>query len=72
MTRVIDWELDLLGAHGMAAADYPGMLSLIERGKLRPQDLIERVVGLDDACALLPELDTASLAGMTMIAPRRR
>jgi len=72
MARVIGWELDLLGAHGMAAADYPGMLELIERGDLRPQDLIERVIGLDEACALLPVLDTASPAGMTMIDPQRR
>ena len=72
MARVIGWELDLLGTHGMAAADYPGMLSLIERGDLRPQDLIERVIGLDEASALLPTFDTASPAGMTMIDPRRR
>ena len=72
MARVIGWELDLLGAHGMAAADYPGMLSLIERGDVRPQDLIERVIGLDEACALLPVFDTASPAGMTMIDPQRR
>src|SRR6202020_623630 len=37
MARVIGWELDLFGTHGMAAADYPAMLSLIERGDLRPQ-----------------------------------
>jgi alcohol dehydrogenase len=56
----------------MSAADYPGMLSLIERGDLRPQDLIERVIGLEEASALLPVFDTASPAGMTMIDPRRR
>jgi D-arabinose 1-dehydrogenase-like Zn-dependent alcohol dehydrogenase len=72
MARVIGWELDLLGTHGMAAADYPGMLSLIEGGRLRPQDLIERVIGLDEASALLPVFDTASPAGMTMIDPQRR
>ncbi|MDQ1111948.1 alcohol dehydrogenase [Microbacterium testaceum] len=71
MARVIAWELDLLGSHGMAAVDYPEMLSLIESGALRPQELIERVVGLDDAAGLLPTMDTASPAGMTMIDPRR-
>jgi alcohol dehydrogenase len=69
MARVIAWELDLLGSHGMAAVDYPGMLSLIERGDLRPQALIERVISLDEAAALLPTFDTASPAGMTMIDP---
>jgi alcohol dehydrogenase len=48
------------------------MLALIERGDLRPQHLIERVIELDEACALLPVLDTASPAGMTMIDPQRR
>lgn len=71
MSRAIAWELDLLGSHGMAASDYPGMLSLIESGRLRPQDLIERVVGLDEAALLLPAMDTAAPAGMTMIDPRR-
>jgi alcohol dehydrogenase len=72
MARVIGWELDLLGSHGMAAADYPGMLALIEGGDLRPQELIERVIGLHEAAALLPEFDKASPAGMTIIDPRQR
>ncbi len=71
MARVIAWELDLLGSHGMAAVDYPEMLSLIESGALRPQELIERVVGLAEAADLLPTMDSASPAGMTMIDPRR-
>jgi alcohol dehydrogenase len=71
MARVIAWELDLLGSHGMSAVDYPGMLSLIERGDLRPQDLIERVIALDEAATLLPTFDTASPAGITIIDPRR-
>ncbi|HSZ40897.1 MAG TPA: zinc-dependent alcohol dehydrogenase family protein [Trebonia sp.] len=71
MARVIAWELDLLGSHGMAAADYPGMLALIEQDTLRPQDLVERVVGLAEGADLLPALDQATPAGMTLIDPRR-
>lgn len=69
MDRVIGWELDLLGSHGMAATDYPGMLNLIERGALRPQLLIERIIGLDEAAALLPGFDQTTVAGMTIIDP---
>ena len=69
--RAIGWELDLLGSHGMAAVDYPGMLALIERGDLRPQNLIERIIGLDEAATLLPTVDQATPAGMTMIDPTR-
>ncbi|CAL4861109.1 Alcohol dehydrogenase [Microbacterium sp. MM2322] len=71
LARAIAWELDLLGSHGMAAEDYPGMLQLIVRGTLRPQDLIERTVSLEQAAELLPVMDSASPAGMTMIDPRR-
>lgn len=69
MARVIGWELDVLGSHGMAAVDYPGMLALIEQGALRPQDLVERVIGLEEAAAMLPTFDRATVAGMTMIRP---
>lgn len=71
MARVIAWELDVLGSHGMAAVDYPGMMAMIESGALQPQRLIERVVGLDEAARLLPVFDQATVAGMTMIDPLR-
>ena len=71
MDRVIGWELDVLGSHGMAAADYPPMLALIEAGSLQPQRLIERTIGLDEAAALLPGFDQATVAGMTLIDPTR-
>ena len=71
MARVIAWEIDVLGSHGMAASDYPGMMALIERGTLRPQRLIERTIGLGEAAALLPGFDRAVVAGMTMVDPSR-
>lgn len=71
MARVIAWELDVLGSHGMAAADYPGMMALIEQGLLRPELLIERTIGLAEAASLLPGFDRAKPAGMTMIDPSR-
>ena len=69
MERVIGWELDVLGSHGMAAVDYPAMLALIEQGVLQPQRLLERTIGLDEAAALLPGFDRATVAGMTMVDP---
>lgn len=71
MDRVIAWELDVLGSHGMSAVGYPEMLALIERGLLRPQQLITRVVGLEEAAGLLEQFEQASPLGMTMIDPRR-
>ncbi|WP_115788259.1 zinc-dependent alcohol dehydrogenase family protein [Arthrobacter silvisoli] len=69
MARVIAWELDLLGSHGMATVDYPGMMALIDQGSLQPQRLIERTIGLEEAAAMLPGFDKASPAGMTMVDP---
>jgi D-arabinose 1-dehydrogenase-like Zn-dependent alcohol dehydrogenase len=71
MARVIAWELDLLGSHGMAAADYPAMLALIERGALQPERLVERTIGLDGAARALPGLDRAVVAGITVVDPSR-
>ena len=70
LSRVIAWELDLLGSHGMAARDYPAMLELIERGVLAPQRLVERTVGLAEAGLLLPGFDRSTAAGITIIDPR--
>jgi D-arabinose 1-dehydrogenase-like Zn-dependent alcohol dehydrogenase len=70
MERVIGYELDLLGSHGMAAADYPPMLDLVARGALRPDLLVRRTISLDDAPAALADLDRpAGPAGMTVIVP---
>jgi alcohol dehydrogenase len=71
MDRVIAWELDVLGSHGMAAVDYPGMLRLVEAGTLRPQALVERVVALEEGARLLPTLGEVSPVGVTLIDPRR-
>ncbi len=53
MERVITLELELLGSHGMAAADYPELLRLVVSGRLRPDLLVTRELGLDDAGAAL-------------------
>ena len=71
MARVIGWEIDVLGSHGMAAADYPAMMALIEQGALRPERLVERTVGLAEAAAMLPGFDRATVAGITVIDPAR-
>lgn len=69
LDRVIGWELDILGSHGMAATDYPGMLELVSNGSLRPQELIGRIVSLEEAAELLPRTVTAPATGMTIIRP---
>jgi alcohol dehydrogenase len=58
MERVIALELQLLGSHGMAAHAYPELLGLIAAGRLAPQRLVTRRLGLDAAGAALAEVGT--------------
>ncbi|GAA1445756.1 zinc-binding dehydrogenase [Leifsonia poae] len=69
LDRVIAWELDLLGSHGMAAADYPGMLALVADGALRPQDLLGDVVALEQGGPLLERMEVAPPTGITVLVP---
>jgi alcohol dehydrogenase len=69
LDRVIAWELDVLGSHGMAAADYPAMLDLVASGRLRPQDLVGRTVGFPEAARLLETADSAPPVGIAVLHP---
>lgn len=69
--RVIGWELDILGSHGMAARDYAGMLDLVSSGALRPQELVGRIVDLAEAAELLPRTAAVASTGMTVLCPGR-
>ncbi|MHB1008547.1 MAG: zinc-dependent alcohol dehydrogenase family protein [Propionibacteriaceae bacterium] len=65
---VISRELEVVGSHGMAAADYPELLALVADGRLDPRRLIGRVVSLDDAPAELAAMDSlvAPTAGLVV------
>ncbi len=55
---VISKELEIVGSHGMAAADYPELLAMIVDGRLDPRGLIGRVVTLSDAPTELAAMDS--------------
>ena len=68
MDVVIAHELEIYGSHGMAAHEYPPMLTLIENRTLQPDRLLGEVIGLDGAGAALAAMDRpATSAGMTVI-----
>ncbi|WP_030454002.1 alcohol dehydrogenase catalytic domain-containing protein [Herbidospora cretacea] len=66
MGRVIAWELELLGSHGMPAHAYPEMLALIGNGSLAPELLITRTLSLDEAAGALVQ---GGKPGVTLISP---
>jgi len=68
--RVMGWELELLGSHGLAAHAYPALLDLVTRGKLEPGRLVKRTIGLEEAPAALTALGEGSPTGVTVIDPR--
>jgi D-arabinose 1-dehydrogenase-like Zn-dependent alcohol dehydrogenase len=65
MERVIALELALLGSHGMAAHAYPELLGLVTTGRLHPEQLVTRRIGLDDAAAALAAVGTEP--GITVV-----
>jgi alcohol dehydrogenase len=69
MARVIAWELDLLGSHGMAAVDYPEMLALVASGVLNPSLLVKREVTLEIGAKALTDLNNQQQGGITIIKP---
>jgi alcohol dehydrogenase len=69
LDRVIGYELELLGSHGMAAHAYPAMLDLVTAGVLRPELLVTGTVGLDAAPDALTAMDRPGTGGIRLIIP---
>ncbi|CAN5258870.1 zinc-dependent alcohol dehydrogenase family protein [soil metagenome] len=65
MQQVIGLELELLGSHGMAAHAYPELLALVGAGRLRPDLLVRREIGLDEAAAAMEQVGRAP--GVTVL-----
>jgi alcohol dehydrogenase len=64
--RIVSWELDVLGSHGMAAADYPSLLEVVGGGQLDLARLVNRTVSLDEAIDVLVAPDAGG-PGITVI-----
>ncbi|MBD3784155.1 MAG: alcohol dehydrogenase catalytic domain-containing protein [Micrococcales bacterium] len=73
MERVIGWELDVLGSHGMAARDYATLLADVAAGRLDLAALLAPgdPVGLAEAGDLLTRMGGAGSRGMVLVDPSR-
>lgn len=69
MARVIAHELEIYGSHGMQSWRYDAMLEMIRSGKLAPEKLIGRHIGLNDAPQALANMDRFAESGITIIDP---
>jgi alcohol dehydrogenase len=67
MDRVISYELELRGVHGMAVGHYDALLRLVTGGAVDPARLIGRTIGLDDAAAELAAMGDFAQRGVTVI-----
>jgi alcohol dehydrogenase len=67
MDRVIGWELEILGSHGMQAFRYQAMMAMIETGKLAPERLVGKRISLDEAPAALMNMDKFEGLGISVI-----
>jgi alcohol dehydrogenase len=53
MAKIIAYELEIRGSHGMQAWRYPAMMDMIHTGKLRPELLVGKKYALEEAPAAL-------------------
>ena len=67
MDRVISFELEIRGSHGMQAHRYDTMLSMVQSGKLAPHRLVGREISLEDSIEALMQMDTFQSIGATVV-----
>jgi alcohol dehydrogenase len=71
MERIIGWELELLGSHGMAACDYAPMLDDLSSGGLVLDALLDPrpPLTLEEAAEALPAMGRTPSRGIRLIDP---
>jgi alcohol dehydrogenase len=67
MSKVISYELEILGSHGMQAHRYDALFALIVAGKLAPEKLIGRRITLEESIDALVNMDKFEVAGVTVV-----
>jgi alcohol dehydrogenase len=67
MGKIIANELEILGSHGMQAHRYDALLAMLQAGKLAPERLIGRRIGLEQSIDALVNIDRFETAGITVV-----
>ena len=69
MARVIGWELQVLGVHGMAVRHYDAMLRAVSSGAVRPGELVAKTIDLDSVGEELASMGRFAQEGVTVVVP---
>jgi alcohol dehydrogenase len=67
MDRIIGYELELRGVHGMAVGHYDALLRTITHGAVDPARLVGKTISLDEAGAELASMGGYAQRGVTVI-----
>ena len=67
MDRVIAWELEMVGSHGLQAYGYDRMLRMVESGFVDPGKLVTQTVSLEEGAAILMGMDDYNVLGIAVI-----
>jgi len=67
MDKVLANELQIVGSHGMQAHRYVEMMDMISAGRLSPEKLIGRTIGLDESIEALVSMSEFRSNGVTII-----
>ncbi|MDF1502132.1 zinc-dependent alcohol dehydrogenase family protein [Roseisolibacter sp. H3M3-2] len=67
MSRVVAYELEILGSHGMQAHRYDVMMPMILSGRLRPELLIGKEISLEESIDALVSMDEFQGTGTTVV-----
>jgi alcohol dehydrogenase len=67
--RVIAYELELRGVHGMAVGRYDALLRLVTSRAVDPGRLIGRMIGLEEASDELAAMGDFTQRGVTVVEP---
>jgi D-arabinose 1-dehydrogenase-like Zn-dependent alcohol dehydrogenase len=67
--RIIGYELEMRGSHGMAAHAYPELLRLVGAGVLRPEVLVTQRIPLTGAPLALSTMDAPGPGGVRLVEP---
>ena len=67
LDKVVAYELEILGSHGIQAYKYSSLLEMIDSGKLSPQKLIGKTISLEESPKELSNMNNFASTGVTVI-----